>query len=41
MVVPSAGDPSESNQLHWLSRLAPSFINGQLYKASKSFIPAG
>jgi len=33
--------PGQSNQLHWLSRLAPGFINGMLYKASKPLIPAG
>lgn len=33
--------PGQSNQLHWMSRLAPGFINGQLYKASKPLIPAG
>lgn len=32
--------PGQSNQLHWLSRVAPGFANRQLYKASKSFIPA-
>lgn len=33
--------PGQSNQLHWMSRLAPGFINGLLYKASKPLIPAG
>ena len=33
--------PGQSNQLHWLSRLAPGFINGMLYKASRPLIPAG
>lgn len=33
--------PGQSNQLHWMSRLAPGYINGQLYKASKPLIPAG
>jgi len=33
--------PGQSNQLHWMSRIAPGFINGQLYKASKPLIPAG
>jgi uncharacterized oxidoreductase len=32
--------PGQSNQLHWMSRLAPRFINGLLHKASKPFIPA-
>ena len=32
--------PGQSNQLHWMSRLAPGFINGQLYKGSKASIPA-
>jgi uncharacterized oxidoreductase len=32
--------PGQSNQLHWMSRLAPGFANRQLYKASKSLIPA-
>lgn len=33
--------PGQTNQLHWLSRLAPGFINGMLYKASRPLIPAG
>ena len=33
--------PGQSNQLHWLSRLAPGFINGMLHKASRPLIPAG
>jgi len=33
--------PGQSNQLHWMSRLAPGFINGQLFKGSKSLIPEG
>jgi uncharacterized oxidoreductase len=32
--------PGQSNQLHWMSRLAPGLINGMLYKASKALIPA-
>jgi len=32
--------PGQSNQLHWMSRIAPGFINGQLYKGSKSLIPS-
>jgi uncharacterized oxidoreductase len=32
--------PGQSNQLHWMSRLAPGFINGMLFKASKPLIPA-
>ena len=32
--------PGQSNQLHWMSRIAPGFINAQLYKGSKSLIPA-
>jgi uncharacterized oxidoreductase len=31
--------PGQSNQLHWLSRLAPGFINRLLYKTSKALIP--
>ncbi len=30
----------QSAQLMWMSRIAPGFINGQLYKGSKSQIPA-
>lgn len=33
--------PGQSNQLHWMSRLAPRFINGMLHRASRPFIPAG
>lgn len=33
--------PGQSNLLHWMSRLAPGVINGQLYRASKPLIPAG
>jgi uncharacterized oxidoreductase len=33
--------PGQSNQLHWMSRVVPGFINGMLYKASKPLIPAG
>ncbi len=32
--------PGQANQLHWMSRIAPGFINEQLYKGSKSIIPA-
>ncbi len=32
--------PGQANQLHWMSRIAPQFINGQLYKGSKALIPA-
>lgn len=31
--------PGQSNQLHWMSRLAPGVINGMLHKASKPLIP--
>lgn len=31
--------PGQANQLHWMSRIAPSFINAQLEKGSKSLIP--
>ena len=31
--------PGQANQLHWMSRIAPGFINGQIYKGSKSLIP--
>jgi uncharacterized oxidoreductase len=33
--------PGQSNLLHWMSRVAPGFINGRLYKASKPLIPTG
>jgi uncharacterized oxidoreductase len=29
----------QSNQLHWMSRIAPGFINGQLWKGSRGLIP--
>lgn len=29
----------QSNQLHWMSRIAPGFINGELHKGSKGMIP--
>jgi uncharacterized oxidoreductase len=29
----------QSKQLHWMSRIAPGFINGQLFKGSESMIP--
>ena len=29
----------QSNQLYWMSRIAPAFINGQLYKGSRALIP--
>lgn len=31
--------PGQSNQLHWMSRIAPGFISEQLYKGSKAIIP--
>ncbi len=31
----------QSNQLHWMSRIAPGFINGQLWKGSKKIVPVG
>ncbi len=31
--------PGQANQLHWMSRIAPGFINGELYKGSKALIP--
>ena len=31
--------PGQANQLHWMSRIAPAFINRQLAKGSKSLIP--
>jgi uncharacterized oxidoreductase len=31
--------PGQSNQLYWLSRLAPGIINRLLYKTSKALIP--
>jgi uncharacterized oxidoreductase len=33
--------PGQSNQLRFMSRLAPGFIQGQLAKGSKSLIPSG
>lgn len=33
--------PGQSNQLHWMSRLVPAFINRTLFKSSRAFIPAG
>jgi uncharacterized oxidoreductase len=30
----------QSNQLHWMSRIAPGFINGQLAKGSAALVPA-
>ena len=33
--------PGQSNQLAFLRRLAPDFINRQLWKASKKLVPAG
>jgi len=32
--------PGQANQLHWMSRFAPGFINGMLHKASKPLLPA-
>lgn len=32
--------PGQSNQLAFMRRLAPGFINGQLWKASKRLVPA-
>jgi uncharacterized oxidoreductase len=29
----------QANQLHWMSRIAPGFINAQLFNGSKSLIP--
>ena len=31
--------PGQANQLHWMSRIAPNFINAQLEKGSKALIP--
>ncbi len=31
--------PGQSNQLHWMSRLVPAFINRTLFKNSRAFIP--
>ncbi len=33
--------PGQSNQLHWMSRIAPGFIQGQLAKGSAGLIPEG
>lgn len=32
--------PGQSNTLAWMRRLAPDFINGRLWKASKKLVPA-
>jgi uncharacterized oxidoreductase len=32
--------PGQSNQLHWMSRIAPGFIQGQLEKGSAEYVPA-
>lgn len=32
--------PGQANQLYWMSRIAPGFINAQLAKGSKALIPA-
>lgn len=31
--------PGQANQLHWMSRLAPGFIQGQLEKGSAALVP--
>ncbi len=31
--------PGQANQLHWMSRIAPGFINGQLEKGSAGLVP--
>jgi uncharacterized oxidoreductase len=31
--------PGQANQLHWMSRIAPGFINGQLAKGSAELVP--
>ncbi len=31
--------PGQANQLHWMSRIAPGFINAQLEKGSKAMVP--
>jgi uncharacterized oxidoreductase len=31
--------PGQTKQLAFMRRLAPNFINGQLWKASKKFVP--
>jgi uncharacterized oxidoreductase len=33
--------PGQSKQLAFMRRLAPNFINGQLWKASRNLVPAG
>ena len=33
--------PGQSNTLAWMRRVAPDFINGRLWKASKKLVPAG
>ena len=33
--------PGQTKQLAWLRRLAPNFINRQLWKSSKKLVPAG
>jgi uncharacterized oxidoreductase len=33
--------PGQSQTLAWMRRLAPDFINGQLWKASKKLVPVG
>ena len=33
--------PGQSKQLALMRRLAPDFINGQLWKASKKLVPVG
>ena len=31
--------PGQANQLHWMSRIAPDFIHGQLAKSSAALVP--
>ena len=31
--------PGQANQLYWMSRIAPGFINAQLEKGSKDLVP--
>jgi uncharacterized oxidoreductase len=33
--------PGQSKTLAWMRRLAPDFINGQLWKSSKKLVPVG
>jgi uncharacterized oxidoreductase len=33
--------PGQAKQLAFMRRLAPDFINGQLWKASKKLVPVG